>query len=253
LHARDKKLAKDINLEYIAGDTAGFTGAELENILNESAIIATVKKHDEIKMHDIEDAVKKVMIGLQKQNKVISDKDKKITAYHEAGHAIVSRFLETQFDVKEISIIPRGITGGYTMYKTNEDRDYRSKTDLEEEIVGLLGGRAAEKLVVNDISTGAGNDIERATAIASDMVAVYGMSEKIGPINLISDGQNEKQIFGDKIDELVGQEVKEIIDKSYKKAQDILLDNIDILHAVAQRLIEKETISADEFESFFKE
>ena len=178
IHAKDKKLAPDVSLKTIAGDTAGFTGAELANIINEAAIIATIKKHEAITNKDIDDALKKVTVGVEKHSKIMSDKDKRLTAYHEAGHAIVSRFLETQKDVKEVSIIPRGVAGGYTMYKTNEDKYYISKTEMLEKLVALLGGRASEKIILNDISTGASNDLEVATDIAKNMVTIYGMSDK---------------------------------------------------------------------------
>ena len=170
IHSKEKKLSSDVNLESIAEDTAGFTGAELANILNEAAILATKNNHEEIENDDIEEAVKKVTVGLEKKERVISDKDKKLTAYHEAGHAVVSRYLPTQSNVKEVSIIPRGVAGGYTMYKTDEDKYYISKTEMKEKLIALLGGRAAEKLVLDDISTGASNDIEVATKIARDMV-----------------------------------------------------------------------------------
>ena len=252
IHGKDKKFASNIDLKSIADDTAGFTGAELANVLNEAAIIATIKKHKKIQMQDIDDAVKKVTVGLEKHSRVISDKDKRLTAYHEAGHAIVSRFLETQFDVKEVSIIPRGLAGGYTMYKTNEDKYYVSRTEMEEKLVALLGGRAAEKIALNDISTGASNDIEVATNIAKDMVTVYGMSDNIGPIYLKSNDSYERQIFGENIDDAVGAEVKRLIDVAYKKAQEIILAHMDKLHAVAEKLLEKEIISAEEFETFFE-
>ncbi|MDO5555341.1 MAG: ATP-dependent zinc metalloprotease FtsH [Clostridia bacterium] len=251
IHAKDKKLSEKISLKDVANDTAGFTGAELANVLNEAAIIATIKKHKKIQMEDLEDAVKKVTVGLEKHSRVISDKDKRLTAYHEAGHAIVSKFLETQFDVKEVSIIPRGLAGGYTMYKTNEDKYYISKTEMEEKLVALLGGRAAEKIALNDISTGASNDIEVATQIAKDMVTVYGMSDDIGPIHLKQKDPYERQVFGENIDDAIGAEVKRLIDIAYKKAQDIILSNMDKLQAVAERLLEKEIISAEEFETFF--
>ena len=252
IHGKDKKFARNIDFESIANDTAGFTGAELANVLNEAAIIATIKKHKTIQMQDIDDAVKKVTVGLEKHSRVISDKDKRLTAYHEAGHAIVSRFLETQFDVKEVSIIPRGLAGGYTMYKTNEDKYYVSRTEMEEKLVALLGGRAAEKIALNDISTGASNDIEVATQIAKDMVTVYGMSDNIGPIYLKQKDPYEAQIFGENIDDAVGTEVKRLIDVAYKKAQEIILVHMDKLQAVAERLLEKEIISAEEFETFFE-
>ena len=252
IHAKNKNFAKDIDLKDIANDTAGFTGAELANVLNEAAIIATIKKHKKIQMQDLEDAVKKVTVGLEKHSRVISDKDKRLTAYHEAGHAIVSKFLETQFDVKEVSIIPRGLAGGYTMYKTNEDKYYISRTEMEEKLIALLGGRAAEKIALNEISTGASNDIEVATGIAKDMVTVYGMSDNIGPIYLKEKDPYERQIFGENIDDAVGAEVKRLIDTAYKRAQELILANMDKLQAVAERLLEKEIISAEEFETFFE-
>lgn len=251
-HSKDKKFSKDIDLREIAGDTAGFTGAELANILNEAAIIATIKKHKEICKSDLEDAVKKVTVGLEKHNRVISDKDKKLTAYHEAGHAIVSKYLPTQQDVKEVSIIPRGVAGGYTMYKTNEDKYYISKTEMLEKLIALLGGRAAEKIALNDISTGASNDIEVATQIAQDMVTVYGMSDTIGPIALKPKDPYEPNMFGENMEAAIGAEVKKMIDTAYKQAQELILANMDKLHAVAQRLLEKEIISAEEFDTFFE-
>ena len=251
-HSKDKKFSKDIDLREIAGDTAGFTGAELANILNEAAIIATIKKHKEICKSDLEDAVKKVTVGLEKHNRVISEKDKKLTAYHEAGHAIVSKYLPTQQDVKEVSIIPRGLAGGYTMYKTNEDKYYISKTEMQEKLIALLGGRAAEKIALNDISTGASNDIEVATEIAKDMVTVYGMSDVIGPISLKQKDPYEPNMFGENIETAIGAEVKKLIDTAYVQAQELILANMDKLHAVAQRLLEKEIISAEEFETFFE-
>ncbi|MBQ3144981.1 MAG: ATP-dependent zinc metalloprotease FtsH [Clostridia bacterium] len=252
IHSKDKKFAGNIDLKDIANDTAGFTGAELANVLNEAAIIATIKNHKKIQMEDLDDAVKKVTVGLEKHSRVISDKDKRLTAYHEAGHAIVSKFLETQMDVKEVSIIPRGLAGGYTMYKTNEDKYYISKTEMEEKLIALLGGRAAEKIALNDISTGASNDIEVATQIAKDMVTVYGMSDNIGPIYLKQKDPYERQMFGENIDDAVGLEVKGMIDIAYKKAQEIILAHMDKLHAVAEKLLEKEIISAEEFETFFE-
>lgn len=253
IHGKNKKFADDIDLKNIAEDTAGFTGAELANVLNEAAIVATINKHKKIQMSDLEEAVKKVTVGLEKHSRVISDKDKRLTAYHEAGHAIVSKFLETQTDVKEVSIIPRGLAGGYTMYKTNEDKYYISKTEMEEKLVALLGGRAAEKIALNDISTGASNDIEVATEIAKDMVTVYGMSDTVGPICLKQKEPYENRILGENIDDVIGAEVKRMIDVAYKRAQEIILAHMDKLQQVAERLLEKEIISAEEFETFFQE
>ena len=253
IHAKGKKFADDVNLKDIAGDTAGFTGAELANILNEAAIIATIKKHDAITHDDVENAVKKVTVGLERQSRIVPEKDKKLTAYHEAGHAIVSSQLETQKDIKEVSIIPRGIAGGYTMYKTNEDKYYISKTEMEEKLVALLGGRAAEKVALNDISTGASNDIEVATQIAKDMIIKYGMSDNLGPISVNTEKDPyELQLFGEKFGDAVGAEVKIMLDKAYLKAQTILANNMDTLNKVAQTLMEKEVISAEEFEKIIR-
>ena len=220
IHSKEKKFADNVTLKSIAEDTAGYTGAELANILNEAAIIATVNKHSAIEQEDIEEAVKKVSVGIQKKTRVISDKEKRLTAYHEAGHAIVGRFLNNCDPLKEISIIPRGVAGGYTMYKTNEDKFYRSKTELEERLVGLLGGRAAEKIALNDISTGARNDIQVATEIARDMIIAYGMSETLGPISL--EDKDNLAVFGQNIEDEIGVEVKTLIDNAYKEAINIL-------------------------------
>ena len=252
IHAKNKKFSEKLNLKTIAEDTSGFTGAELANILNEAAILAAINNHEVIEQDDIEEAVKKVTVGLEKTSRVISEKDKKLTAYHEAGHAIVSRFLETAEQVKEISIVPRGVAGGYTMYKNDEDKFYISKTEMKERLVCLLGGRAAESIALNDISTGASNDIEVATKIAKDMITVYGMSQKIGPISLKTDNPYELELFGENIEKSVGEEIKELIDEAYKKAQLILKNNRDILDAVAKVLLIQEKITAEEFEQFFK-
>ena len=255
IHARDMKIADDVSFENIAEDTAGFTGAELANILNEAAIIATKKGHKVIENIDIDEATKKVTVGLEKHSRVISDKDKRLTAYHEAGHAIVSQFLPTQTTVKEISIIPRGVAGGYTMYKSDEDKYYISKTEMEEKLIALLGGRAAEKIALDDISTGASNDIEVATKIAKDMVTVYGMSDKIGPISLKNDNDDPYaiQMFGENIEDSVGQEVKKLIDTAYSDAQTILREHMDLLHQIAETLLEKEKITEEEFKKFFNQ
>lgn len=250
IHSKEKKFADDVTLKSIAEDTAGYTGAELANILNEAAIIATIAKHEAIEQEDIEEAIKKVTVGIQKNSRVINEKEKCLTAYHEAGHAIVGRFLQTSDPLKEISIIPRGVAGGYTMYKSNEDKFYKSKTELEERLVGLLGGRAAEKLALNDISTGARNDIQVATGIAKDMVTVYGMSDRLGPISL--EEEENLNVFGHDIEDVIGQEVKTLIDTAYVQAQEILRANMDKLEEVANVLLQKETITAEEFEAIFK-
>ena len=252
IYSKEKKFADNIDLKNIAEDTAGFTGAELANVLNEAAIIATVNKHEEIQEKDLEEAVKKVTVGLEKTSRVISDKDKKLTAYHEAGHAIVSRYLATSLDVKEISIIPRGVAGGYTMYKTNEDKFYISKTEMEERLVSLLGGRVAEKVALDEISTGASNDLEVATKLARDMIIVYGMSDKIGPISLKVDDPIELELYGHEIEDEVGKEIRRLLDTAYSRAMQILIANRDKLEAVANALLQKETITQEEFEEFFK-
>jgi len=253
IHAKGKKFSHDVNLRSIAEDTAGFTGAELSNILNEAAIIATIRKRESITNIDVEDALKKITVGLEKHNRVISEKDKKLTAFHEAGHAIVSTFLETQKDIKEISIIPRGMAGGYTMYRTNEDKCYISKTEMEEKLVALLGGRAAEKLALNDISTGASNDLEVANDIAKNMVTVYGMSENVGPIHInLEKDPYQLQLLGEKYTDMIGNEIKSLVNDAYFKAQTILAANMDKLELVANALLEKEVLSAEKFEELMR-
>lgn len=252
IHSEDKRLSDDVNLESIAEDTAGFTGAELANILNEAAIIATKNKHEEIENTDIEEAVKKVTVGLEKHSRVYSEKDKKLTAYHEAGHAVVSKYLPTQTDVKEVSIIPRGVAGGYTMYKSDEDKYYISKTEMQEKLIALLGGRAAEKLVLDDISTGASNDIEVATKIAREMVTKYGMSDTLGPIDFQGKEQNDMFVFGENIGDKIGTEVKALIDQAYNDAQKLLIEHRDKLDIIAQTLLQKEKINEQEFKQIFE-
>ena len=252
IHSKDKRIADDVNLESIAEDTAGFTGAELANILNEAAILATKNKHEGIEKDDIEEAVKKITVGLEKRTRVISDKDKRLTAYHEAGHAVVSRYLPTQTNVKEVSIIPRGVAGGYTMYKSDEDKYYISKTEMQEKLIALLGGRAAEKLVLDDISTGASNDIEVATKIARDMVTKYGMSDVLGPIDFQGKEPYEMQMFGENIGDKIGQEVKTLIDTAYNDALILLKEHRDKLDAIATVLLEKEKINEQEFNRIFE-
>ncbi|MBR0427361.1 MAG: ATP-dependent zinc metalloprotease FtsH [Clostridia bacterium] len=253
IHAKDKKFAEDITFKSIAEDTAGFTGAELANILNEAAIIATKNEHQVIEQMDVEEAVKKVTVGLEKKNRVISDKEKKITAYHEAGHAVVSWYLPTQTEVKEISIVPRGMAGGYTMYKNDEDKSYISKTEMEEKLIALLGGRAAEQVALNEISTGASNDIEVATQIARDMVIKYGMNKTIGTISLKDEnGDYQLEMFGLNMGDKIGKEIKQLLDTAYNDAQTILREHYDKLDAIAQRLLATEKINAEEFKKFFE-
>ena len=260
VHARKKRLADDVDLRVIAKNTAGFAGADLENVLNEAALLAARRDKHEIGMQEVEDAMVKVTMGPEKKSRVRSEKENKLTAYHEAGHAVVSKFLPTQDTVHEISIIPRGMAGGYTMYRPEEDKNYMAKSEMEESIVSLLGGRVAESLVLGDISTGASNDIERATKIARDMVTKYGMSETLGTITFGS-GQEEVFLgrdftqtrnFSEETAAKIDIEVKSIIDKAYITAREILANNMDKLHAVAGVLLEKEKISGEEFARIFE-
>ncbi len=261
VHSRKKKLSDDVDLKVIAKNTSGFAGADLENILNEAALLAARRNQNEIGMREIEDAMVKVTMGPEKKTRVRSEKENKLVAYHEAGHAVVSHFLETQDPVHEISIVPRGMAGGYTMYRPTEDKNFMSKTEMEENIVSLLGGRVAEALILDDISTGASNDIERATKIARSMVTKYGMSDKIGALTL---GQGQEEVFlgrdfghtkeySEETAAIVDEETKKIIDIGYNRAKQILSDNVDKLHKVAGVLLEKEKIGADEFEAIFNE
>lgn len=253
IHAKGKKFAQDVSLRNIAEDTAGFTGAELANILNEAAIIATIRERESITNKDIEDALKKVTVGLEKHNRVISEKDKKRTAVHEAGHAIVSYFLESQKDIKEISIIPRGMAGGYTMYKTNEDKAYISKTEMEEKLIALMGGRAAEKLALKDISTGASNDLEVANEIAKNMVTLYGMSDSIGPIHVnLEKDPYQLQLLGDKYADVIGNEIKALVNDADFKAQTILANHMDALEVISNELLSKEVITSERFEELME-
>ena len=259
VHSRKKKLADDVDLKIIAKNTSGFAGADLENVLNEAALLAARRNLDKIGMKEIEDAMVKVTMGPEKKTKVRSEKENKLVSYHEAGHAVVSHYLPTQDPVHQISIVPRGMAGGYTMYRPTEDKNFMSKTEMEENIVSLLGGRVAEALILNDISTGASNDIERATAIARNMVTKYGMSERIGTLTLGSD-QDEvflgrdlahAKTYSEETASVVDEEIKRIVDKAYEKAKQILTEHVDKLHAVAGVLLEKEKIEADEFEAIF--
>ncbi len=254
IHAKNKKLDEDVDLKSVAEDTAGFCGAELSNILNEAAIYAANRRHKAISRNDIEDAVKKVTVGLEKKDRVVSEQDKKLTAYHEAGHAVVSKYLPTQDTVKEVSIIPRGVAGGYTMYKSSEDKFYISKTEMEEKLISLLGGRAAEKIALNDISTGASNDLEVAMKIARDMITVYGMSERIGPMSINLDRDPYQiQLLGNNLEDEIGREVKAIMENAYKQAQSLLIQHRDKLDTIANKLLEKEKINEAEFNAIFEE
>ena len=257
VHARNKPLAPDVELSVIAKSTAGFTGAELENLLNEAALLAARKKLKAITMQDIEEATIKVVAGPEKKSHVVTEKDKKLTAYHEAGHAVCTFFSPTQDPVHQISIIPRGMAGGYTMSLPTDEKSYRAKNEMEENLVVLLGGRVAEKLVLGDISTGASNDIERASAIARAMVTRYGFSEKLGPIVYGSDHDevflgreiNSSRNYSESVASAIDQEVRTIIDNAYSICEKILTDNMDKLHAVAKELFEREKLDGKEFET----
>ena len=259
VHSRKKRLADDVDLKVIAKNTSGFAGADLENVLNEAALLAARRNLTEIGMKEIEDAMVKVTMGPEKKTRVRSEKENRLVSYHEAGHAVVSHYLETQDPVHQISIVPRGMAGGYTMYRPTEDKNFMSKTEMEENIVSLLGGRVAEALILNDISTGASNDIERATKIARSMVTKYGMSERIGTLMLGSDqsevflGRDFAQAkeYSEETAGIIDEETKAIIDKGYNRAKQILTEHVDKLHAVAAVLLEKEKIEADEFERIF--
>ena len=261
VHARKKKLADDVDLKVIAKNTSGFAGADLENVLNEAALLAARRNYKEIGMKEIEDAMVKVTMGPEKKTRVRSEKENRLVAYHEAGHAVVSRYLPTQDPVHQISIIPRGMAGGYTMYRPTEDKSFMSKTEMEENIVSLLGGRVAEALILNDISTGASNDIERASQIARNMVTKYGMSEKVGTV-MFGGGEGEVFLgrdfaqtkdYSEETAALIDEEVKRIVQTAYEIAVKILTEHVDKLHAVAGVLMEKEKIEGEEFDNIFKE
>ena len=261
VHARKMKLADDVDLKVIAKNTSGFVGADLENVLNEAALLAARRNYKEIGMKEIEDAMVKVTMGPEKKTRVRSEKENRLVAYHEAGHAVVSRYLPTQDPVHQISIVPRGMAGGYTMYRPTEDKSFMSKTEMEENIVSLLGGRVAEAIILNDISTGASNDIERATQIARNMVTKYGMSSRIGPI-MFGGGQEEVFLgrdfaqtkdYSEETSAIIDEEVKKIIQVAYERAQSILTEHVDKLHAVAGILLEKEKVDGEEFDAIFKD
>lgn len=261
IHVRKKPLAEDVDLEIVAKRTPGFTPADLENAMNEAALLTARQNKTLITMDIIEEAITKVIAGPEKRSKVISDNEKKLTAYHEAGHAVVARLSSYKDPVHMITIIPRGGAGGFTMYLPEEDRSYRSKSDMEESIVRLLGGRVAEKLALDDISTGASNDIERATKIARAMVTTYGMSDSLGPMTY---GTNDEEVFlgrdfnkirnySEEIAAKIDNEMRRIIDNAYHKTETLLSENMEKLDRVAKALLEKETITGKEFELLFED
>ena len=259
VHSKKKTFADDVDMKLIAKNTSGFVGADLENLLNEAALLAARQDHTAIEQKDIEDAMVKVTMGPEKRTRVRSDKEKRLVAYHEAGHAVVSKFLPTQDPVHEISIIPRGMAGGYTMYRPSEDKSFISKTEMEEQIISLLGGRVAEELVIKDISTGASNDIERATAIAKSMITKYGMNERLGTVTYGSESQEvflgrdlaQEKTYSEETAAIIDEEIKKMIAKSYQRAKELLEQNMDKLDAVATVLIEKEKITEEEFNQVF--
>ena len=259
VHSRQKKLGEDVDLKVIAKNTAGFSGADLENVMNEASLLAARRNKQEINMQDVEDAMIKVTMGPEKRSRVRSEKENKLVAFHEAGHAVVSHYLPTQDIIHQISIVPRGMAGGYTMYRPDEDKNFMSKMEMEESIVGLLGGRVAESIVLNDISTGASNDIERASKIARDMVTKYGMSDSLGTITF---GSGQEEVFlgrdwtqtrnySEETSAKIDEEVKKIIDNGYNRAKEILTMHSDKLHAVANLLLEKEKVDGEEFAAIF--
>ena len=260
VHARKKPFEDDVSFDAIARSTVGFTGADLENLLNEAALLAAREGKTKIGLKDIDNAFLKVIMGNEKKNRVITEHERKITAYHEAGHALTSRVLPTQDPVQQVSIVPRGRAGGFTLNMPKEDKYYNTKQQMEEELIVLLGGRVAEKLIIDDISTGASNDIQRATDIARKMVTKYGMSEKIGPIDFSStqsevflgrDFANTNQL-SEQTASLIDSEVKELIHKAYQRCEQILRENMDILHRLAQFLLENETMDNAQLEAIYK-
>ena len=260
VHARNKPMAPDVDLKVIAGTTAGFTGADLENILNEAALLAARQGLKAITMAVIEDATIKVVAGPEKKSRLITDKDKRLTAYHEAGHAVVTYYMDTADRVHQVSIIPRGMAGGYTMSLPTEDKSYRTRGEMKENIVTLLAGRVAESLVLDDISTGASNDLERATAIARSMVTRYGFSEKLGTVVY---GQDQGEVFlgrdfghtrnySEEVANEIDEEIRTIISSAYEIAKNTLEEHMDQLELIAQNLIRREKLEESEFDSLMK-
>jgi cell division protease FtsH len=260
VHARGKKLEDDIDLDVLARRTPGFTGADLANMVNEGALLAARRGKKKIGMKELEDAIERVIAGPEKKSRVMSDKEKRLVAYHEAGHAVVGSLLPNTDPVHKISIIPRGRAGGYTLMLPTEDRHYLTRSHLLDEITTLLGGRVSEDIVLKDISTGAQNDLERATTLVRKMITEYGMSEELGPLTF---GRPQEQIFlgrdisrdrnySEEVAFSIDKEARRIVEQCYQKAKQILEDNIHKLHLVATTLMEQETIEADEFEALMQ-
>jgi cell division protease FtsH len=258
IHARNKPLAPGVDGKVLARRTPGFTPADIENLLNEAAILTARRNRKKIDMDTIEEAITKVIAGPEKKSRVISEKARKLTAFHEAGHALVARMLHNSDPVHQVSIIPRGMAGGFTMMLPKEDRTYMTKTEMQEQLIHLLGGRVAEKLVLHDISTGASNDLERATNIARAMVTKYGMSDKIGPVNYSATEEvflgkdfSSRKNYSEEMASEIDLEIKAMIEEAFDKAEQILTENMDKLHMIAETLLEVETLDADQFEALF--
>ncbi|MEI2989092.1 ATP-dependent zinc metalloprotease FtsH [Porcipelethomonas sp.] len=260
VHTRNKPLAPDVNLKTIAQTTVGFTGADLENLVNEASLLAARADRKAITKEDIEEATIKVVAGPEKKSRVVTEREKKLTSYHEAGHAICTYYCPSQDKVHQVSIIPRGMAGGFTMSLPEHDKSYMSKTEMYENIVTLLGGRVAEKLILDDISTGASNDLERATSIARNMVTRYGFSEKLGPMVYGNDQSevflgrdfNSNRNYSENVAAEIDAEMREIIEGGYQKSKDILEEHMDQLHLLAKYLMKFEKIDSDDFEILMK-
>lgn len=258
VHARNKPLDEGVEPKVLARRTPGFTPADIENLLNEAALLTARRNGSKIRMSDIEEAITKVIAGPEKKSRVISDAERKLTAYHEAGHALVARVLPNTDPVHQITIMPRGRAGGFTMILPKEDKYYMTKTDMEEQIAHLLGGRVAEKLTLNDISTGASNDLERATNIARGMVTKYGMSHTLGPVSYAESDEvflgrdfTSKQNYSEEVASKIDAEIRQIIEDQFERVEQILNDNMDKLHKVANVLLEIETLDGAQFEELF--
>jgi len=261
IHARDKQLADDVDLNSIAKGTPGFAGADLENLMNEAALLAVRRKHRFISMEDIDEAILKVQMGPEKKSRKMSEKARRLTAYHEAGHAVAGRFLENVDPVHYITIIPRGMAGGFTLFRPQEDlENFKSRAEMFESIVMALGGRIAEKLFLDDISTGASGDIQQASAIARDMVMKYGMSEKLGPISYDSSGHSifigrdfgQTKSYSEETAGTIDNEVKRIFDMASAKCEEILSTHAKELRDIAEYLLQHETMEAEEFNYYFE-
>lgn len=260
VHAKNKPLADDVNLKVLARRTPGFTPADIENLMNEAALLTARKSEKKIRMQTIEEAITKVIAGVEKKSKVISEKERKLTAYHEAGHAVVATLLPNTAPVHQVSIIPRGRAGGFTMILPTEDKYYATKTEMEEHIIHLLGGRVAEKLVLDDISTGAQNDLQRVASVARGMVTKYGMSEKLGPMAFGTNDDDEvflgrditsKRNYSEEVAAQIDQEIRKIVDTAYNRAETLLNENMDKLHTIAKALLKLETLDADQYKKIF--